>query len=203
MPQIRPLCPPRGGICHTIGEGDPVLEKDEQCTAAAERYYQPIYRYCLLQLGGDLSAADDCVQETFLRMLEKKDSLDFTGNIRSWLYSTAYRVIKEYRQQTRREQEMCPDDLDVELVSAEQESSGAEDAARLLRSLSDEEYRLLEAYYDSNHGSKAAVAREYGMTMPQLYKRIQTLRLRLLRRQSDESAAKNPAPDCTNKQKSD
>lgn len=194
---------PRGGTCYTIGEGDPVLEKDELCTAAAEKYYQPIYRYCLLQLGGNLSAADDCVQETFLRMLEKKDSLDFSGNIRSWLYSTAYRVIKEYRQQVRRESEMCPDDLDVELVSAEPESSGAEDAARLLSALSDEEYRLLEAYYDSSHGSKAAVAREYGLTMPQLYKRIQTLRLRLLRRQSDESDAKNPAPDCTNEQNSE
>jgi DNA-directed RNA polymerase specialized sigma24 family protein len=70
------------------------LDKNAQCNAAAKQYYQPLDRYCLLQLGGNLSAADDCVQETFLRMLEKKDTLDFTGNIRSWLYSTAYRVIK-------------------------------------------------------------------------------------------------------------
>ena len=53
---------------------DPVLDKDAQCSAAAEQYYQALYRYCLLQLGGDLTTADDCVQETFLRMLEKKDT---------------------------------------------------------------------------------------------------------------------------------
>ncbi len=159
------------------------MDKNAQCNAAAEQYYQPLYRYCLLQLGGNLSAADDCVQETFLRMLEKKDTLDFTGNIRSWLYSTAYRVIKEYRLQNRRETELFPGDNDIELVPAEEEHASAEEAARLLSTLSDEEYRLLEAYYDSGHGSKAAVAKEYGMTLAQLYKRIQTLRLRLMRRQ--------------------
>ena len=159
------------------------MDKNAQCNAAAERFYQPLYRYCLLQLGGNLSAADDCVQETFLRMVEKKDTLDFTGNIRSWLYSTAYRVIKEYRLQNRREMELCPGDQDIELVPAEQERTSAAEAERLLSTLTDEEYRLLEAYYDSGHGSKAAVAKEYGMTLAQLYKRIQTLRLRLMRRQ--------------------
>ncbi len=177
------------------------MDKDAQCNAAAEQYYQPLYRYCLLQLGGDLSAADDCVQETFLRMLEKKDTLDFTGNIRSWLYSTAYRVIKEYRLRNRREMELCPGDLDVEAVSAEQDTASAEEAAKLLSALSDEEYRLLEAYYDSEHGSKAAVAKEYGMTMAQLYKRVQTLRLRLLRRQPAVDEAEKQQSDCTNRQK--
>ena len=177
------------------------MDKNAQCNAAAEQYYQPLYRYCLLQLGGDLSAADDCVQETFLRMLEKKDTLDFTGNIRSWLYSTAYRVIKEYRLRNRREQELCPGDLDVELVAAEQNTAAAEDAAKLLSALSDEEYRLLEAYYDSGHGSKAAVAREYGMTMAQLYKRIQTLRLRLMRRQPAAEEPEKSHPDSASRQK--
>ena len=181
---------------------DPVLDKDAQCSAAAEQYYQALYRYCLLQLGGDLSAADDCVQETFLRMLEKKDTLDFSGNIRGWLYSTAYRVIKEHRLQKRRDLELCPDDQDVELVAAGQDTASAEEARRLLSSLSDEEYRLLEAYYDSDHGSKAAVAKKYGMTMAQLHKRVQTLRLRLMRRQpAEESAGKNRG-NCKNSRNS-
>ncbi len=174
------------------------MDKDTQCNAVAEQYYQPLYRYCLLQLGGDLSAADDCVQETFLRMLEKKDTLDFSGNIRSWLYSTAYRVIKEHRLQKRRDLELCPDDQDVELVAAEQDSASAEEARRLLSTLSDEEYRLLEAYYDSGHGSKTAVAKEYGMTVSQLYKRIQTLRLRLMRRQPAEESAMEKNGNCAN-----
>ena len=176
------------------------MDKNAQCNAAAEQYYQPLYRYCLLQLGGDLSAADDCVQETFLRMLEKKDSLDFTGNIRSWLYSTAYRVIKEHRLRNRREMELCPGDQDIELVAAEQDTASAEEAAKLLSALSDEEYRLLEAYYDSDHGSKSAVAKEYGMTMAQLYKRVQTLRLRLLRRQPAEGESEKSRADCASRQ---
>lgn len=178
------------------------MDKNAQCNAAAEQYYQPLYRYCLLQLGGDYSAADDCVQETFLRMLEKKDTLDFTGNIRSWLYSTAYRVIKEYRLRNRRETELCPGDLDVELIAAEQDTAAAEEAAELLSALSDEEYRFLEAYYDSDHGSKAAVAKEYGLTLAQLYKRVQTLRLRLQRRQPAEEENCDLHDDCVNRQKS-
>lgn len=162
------------------------LDKDAQCSAVAEQYYKPLLRYCLLQLGGDMFAADDCVQETFLRMLEKKDQLDFSGNIRSWLYSAASRVIKEHRLRIRRETELCCGDLDVDTVSAEDRSDSGDDAAALLSALTDEEYRLLEEYYDSEHGSKSAVAKKYGITLPQLYKRVQTLRLRLLRRQSDK-----------------
>jgi DNA-binding NtrC family response regulator len=97
--------------------------------------------------------------------------------------------------------ELCPGDLDVEAVSAEQDTASAEEAAKLLSALSDEEYRLLEAYYDSEHGSKAAVAKEYGMTMAQLYKRVQTLRLRLLRRQPAVDEAEKQQSDCTNRQK--
>ena len=128
----------------------------------------------------------DITLTRFLRMLEKKDQLDFSGNIRSWLYSAASRVIKEHRLRIRRETELCCGDLDVDTVSAEDRSGSGDDAAALLSALTDEEYRLLEEYYDSEHGSKSAVAKKYGITLPQLYKRVQTLRLRLLRRQSDK-----------------
>ena len=71
------------------------------CENAAEKYHQAIYRYCLGLLNGDVSAAEDCTQEVFLLLLEKKDSLDFDVNIRGWLYASANRIVKDYLKQER------------------------------------------------------------------------------------------------------
>lgn len=45
------------------------MNQDELCVIIAEKYYQPIYRYCYAKLNYDANAAQDCTQNVFLIMI--------------------------------------------------------------------------------------------------------------------------------------
>ncbi|WP_173385781.1 RNA polymerase sigma factor [Ruminococcus flavefaciens] len=60
-----------------------------------EKYYDEILLYCLSILG-DNQSAEDCVQEVFLLLYQKRKKLYLSAVIRSWLYKTAANIVKRH-----------------------------------------------------------------------------------------------------------
>ncbi len=71
----------------------------ERCKEIAKQYYANVYHYCLIRLSNPYDAAD-VTQNTFLFFQENAENL-CDNHILSWLYSVAYRKIKE------KERELC------------------------------------------------------------------------------------------------
>lgn len=68
----------------------------EKLREICEKYYSDVYRFSYHFILSE-EAAKDITQETFLLLSQKSDSL-FDENIKSWLFSTAYRIIKNHRK---------------------------------------------------------------------------------------------------------
>jgi len=81
-------------------------EPEDQTTgnsaAVFEQYRERIYRY-IVGLVHDSVEADDLLQETFLRVHRRLDSLKDPANLSVWLYRTATHVCYDrFRQASRR-----------------------------------------------------------------------------------------------------
>lgn len=149
------------------------MNQDDLCAMIAERYYQQIYRYCYAKLNYDTNAAQDCAQNVFLVLVQKKNRLRLDGNIRVWLYKTADRVIRNYWRKEKRYQEQIPID-EIELS----DTGGLPDqkSETPLDCLTAEESDLLTAYYDAAYGTRNKLAQQHGMTLPELYNEIARIR---------------------------
>lgn len=67
---------------------------DGYAFGALYRHYAPqLYEYCLRRLG-DRTAAEDCVSETFVRALERIDTLTYRGrDVGAWLRTIARNIV--------------------------------------------------------------------------------------------------------------
>lgn len=152
------------------------MNRKERCDQLIEDYYAEMLRYCRRLLNGDLSGAEDCTHEVFLRLLKKQSTLDLYGNIRGWLYAAADRVVKEYMRERMKMQAM----LQYDLTQIPDDTAAEEtQSERMLACLSDGERQLLLAYYGAENGSRMAVAAQYGMTPAQMYRKVHRLREKL------------------------
>ena len=153
------------------------MKKDTLCEEAAERYYRAIYLYCLQLLNQDVLAAEDCTQDVFALMIQKKDTLDFYQNIRGWLYATADRICKDYRKREMKRTSLITASLD-EITDIPDPDSPI-DSDTILDCLSDEEVQLLKEYYSEQYGVRMLLAEKCGMTHSQLGKKIYAIRQKL------------------------
>ena len=149
--------------------------RGEQVENITKQYYDSIKAYCHARLPDDFHGAEDCTQEVFLLLFEKRDTLDFSGNIRGWLYAAADRILQNYGRKQSRIRQM----LGFDLTEIEDRSAEPEFTAELFASLREDELELLRAYYGAGKGERRAVARKYGMTLAQLYKCVHTIREKL------------------------
>ncbi|MBQ9717977.1 MAG: sigma-70 family RNA polymerase sigma factor [Clostridia bacterium] len=141
-----------------------------------EQYYAEIYRYCYSMLNYNTEYAKDVAQEVFLTLIRKQKELDFSGNIRAWLYATAERLVKQKIRTERPYREAVPIN---EMELADSGGFGNDDKSELFDSLTEEEYQLLCAYYDAGHAGKSEVAERFGLTLPRLYDRIRQIKKKL------------------------
>ena len=151
--------------------------ENNPCADIIDKYYRIIYAYCFSQLNFSKFAADDCTQEVFLIMIKKQKKLDFSDNIKLWLYRTADNVIRSYRRKNFREADV---DIDELTIAVENDFEiKADSSAEILDRLSEDEKNLIEAYYSSDYGGKEKVAEHFGITLSQLYKRIHKIKQKL------------------------
>lgn len=142
-----------------------------------KKYYRAIYLYCLQLLNQDVLAAEDCTQDVFVLMIQKKDTLDFDQNIRGWLYAAADRICKDYRKREMKRTALITASLD-EITDIPDPNSPIEPDV-MLSCLSDDEVQLLREYYSEQYGERMLLAEKYDMTHSQLGKKIYTIRKKL------------------------
>ena len=142
-----------------------------------KQFYAEILRYCQNKLPNDIHGAEDCTQDVFLLLYQKRDEIDFNQNIRGWLYASADRIISNYQKKQSRILQM----LSVDLTKIEDRSSDSEQAftSQTFACLSEDELELLKAYYGANKGERQDIAKRYNLTLAQLYKKIHAIRNKL------------------------
>jgi RNA polymerase sigma-70 factor (ECF subfamily) len=74
---------------------------DDAFQRAAEELWTPVYRFALA-MTNDLAEADDVAQEAFVRLWDRRASVDWSKPILGWLLVTARRVsVDRFRRLTR------------------------------------------------------------------------------------------------------
>ena len=150
------------------------MDHKASCEEIVTLYYDSIKRYCHSRLPDDFHGAEDCTQEVFYIFIKKYDSSSSTEGIRVWLYKTADKVIRNY---LRREQKH--DHAALEEVTFSDDGGLAmitNDTP--LDILSEEERRLITAYYTAPD-SKKAIAKHFGLTLPALYMAVFRIKKKL------------------------
>lgn len=151
---------------------------DDIVNKVIEQYYQSIYNYCYAKLNFNHANAEDCTQEVFLILMKKYERLNLSDNVKIWLYRTADNVIKAYRRKNMvSDKTLDIDEIDI-VVNNDFEIV---DDNRIFDNISDEDYKLLEAYYSSEYGDKEEVASRFNLTIHNLYKRIHKIKSKLKR----------------------
>ena len=80
-----------------VADPDAVLvqwarQNPQAFTALYDRYFRPIYGYCLSQLH-DPEFAEDAASQTFLKALSALPHYQETGRFRSWLFAIAHNAV--------------------------------------------------------------------------------------------------------------
>lgn len=85
------------------------------CLASAHEWYteyaRMVRRYLLTRVG-DPQAADECLNETFLRAIARRNDFRCAGDgVRPWLFTIARNIAHDYRKKAWRRRETPVDDL--------------------------------------------------------------------------------------------
>ena len=157
------------------GEIGDFLIDYEVCEAIIEKYYSDIFKFCMNDLH-DKQAAEDCTQEVFLLLFQKREKLDFTEKLRSWLYDAALRICKNYRKKHNPNTvniddyaEQIPDTDKQMFLKEIYEVLGADDAEFYLE------------YSEADQGQRKKIAKKMGITVKALYRRADRIREKLMK----------------------
>ncbi len=83
-------------LCLLLARGD-----KQAFDALVGRYYASLYRFLIRALGNE-SAAEDLVQETFLRAYRARRRIRPTVSLRPWLFSIAVNLARDYFRRAAR-----------------------------------------------------------------------------------------------------
>jgi RNA polymerase sigma-70 factor (ECF subfamily) len=117
-----------------------VASGDASCLGTLfERHHKALYQFCL-QIVRQRALAEDVVQDTFMKVLNKAGTFRGDGSFKAWLFNIARNeALNQLRTASRRKTTPAdPATLDHELVdnrSAEQSASGCEAVAAVQRAL--------------------------------------------------------------------
>jgi len=108
---------------------------DQRVTDVVDRYQRPLLAYATRMLHGDAMAAQDAVQETFLRMC-REDHAKIASRLAAWLFSVCRtRVIDMQRTKQPRAVDAAEMAIPDPHPDAESIASDAEQADRLNRQI--------------------------------------------------------------------
>ena len=145
----------------------------EAFTALSDIYRAPLHRFLAAQTDNDQAAADDLLQEVWLRLWTRASSFEYDGTVRAWLFRIAANLAANYRRtRTRRRESSLIGEADTEndiargpeeiLFRAEQNASVRrlvaelpEDTRELLRLVHEEEQPLRDVAATSSASRKA------------------------------------------------
>ena len=153
--------------------------RDEASFRLLFRRHSPrLYRLALRLLGGDPSAAEDALQEAWLRAVRGLPAFRFESALRTWLSGIVINCCRETRRRTRAE-----DPLDADEMAASSSSPSARlDLERMVVGLADG-YREVLVLHDVMGYTHREIAErlgiEEGTSKSQLFLARRALRRRL------------------------
>jgi len=128
-----------------------VNEVDYEQTVSS--FYEPLYGFAY-SLSGNENDACELTQETFARLLARSSQLREGSKVKSWLFTTLYRVFLGWKSRERRLPHVEISSVEHELpsVAAELVDTMELDTVRAVLLEIDERYRLpLTLYYLEEH----------------------------------------------------
>ncbi len=168
------------GVLLAVGESAP---PDLDMTAISDTFWQSTYRQhapavlaFLCSRTGRRDLAEDLLQETFVRVIRAQDRLENLGTIRSYLFSTAHRLlINQFRRKrpvlfSELSSEAIVDRQDLDAVSPEETVDLNRAESRLRDVVESMSPALRTAFVSAvyEHKPYAEIARENGWTMGQV-----------------------------------
>ena len=120
---------------------------------AVSSFYEPLYGFAY-SLSGNENDACELTQETFARLLAKSSQLRDGAKVKSWLFTTLYRVFLGWKSREQRLPHVEISSVEHELpsVAAELVDTMELDTVRAVLLEIDERYRLpLTLYYLEEH----------------------------------------------------
>lgn len=78
----------------------------KEILALYEKYYEMIWRICLVRFG-NAHDAYDAAQETFIRLMNHNKSFHSEEHEKAWLIRTAINYCKDVMKSSRRKREIC------------------------------------------------------------------------------------------------
>ena len=152
-----------------------------RCHLAAWRLHKRELRAFLGNHAGSASAADDLLQEVFLRALRQGEAFCRLDHPRAWLFQVARHLLIDHGRLSR-PHDPLPDDLAGEMPAAEIDAPAVDGLTlclpRVLTELSAEDRQVL-TLCDLQGMRQQDYARQFGLTLPAVKSRIQRARRRL------------------------
>lgn len=168
---------------------------DDEFKDLVDAYYEGLYRFAL-SLSHNQDDASDLTQETFCRYATKGAQLRDRSKVRSWLFTTLYRLFLGWRRRETRLPHFEIDTVAHELPPTSPETMQAADAHTLLNMVRqlDERYRapLMLFYIEDFSYKEIAKVLEIptGTVMSRLSRAKAMLREMLAASSQDETSSK-------------
>lgn len=153
------------------------------CIAEAWNRHETELRRFLRHRTGEDAAADDLLQEVFLRVLRRQNGLCGIDNPRAWLFHVARNLLID-RLRLTKEQVDLPDDLAAEVEETPPPvDSLTQCLPRVLSELSPQDREAI-TLCDIEGMTQQDFARHIGLSLPAAKSRVQRARARLKVRMS-------------------
>lgn len=149
---------------------------NETCEMIIDKFYNDVYNFCLSRLK-NTHAAEDCTQEVFLMLFRKRGKLDFSEKFRSWLYSSADKICKNYMKKNKN---ITVDIDDYAEVIADNSVDDISISEEIYSILDKEDADLLLEYIESDFGQRKLIAERLGISLKALYGRMDRLRQKVI-----------------------
>lgn len=152
-----------------------MIDKDT-CSIIFQKYHNYVYEFCFKYLT-NIYVAEDCTQEVFMIMLKKKNKIDLSENLLSWLYETSKRVCKKYL--SKNSNKFADIDDYAEMISDTNASAEKPLSDEIYEFLDKEDADLLFEYINADCDERRKMAARMGITSNALCKRIMRIKCKV------------------------
>ncbi len=158
----------------------------EICGILFQKYHSYVYDFCFKYLK-NTHAAEDCTQEVFMIMLKKKNKINLSENLLSWLYETSKRVCKQYIR--KNPTKFADVDDYAEIISDVNASVEKSLSDEIYETLDKEEADLLFEYINADCDERRKMAESMGITSNALCKRIKRIKCKVQKHLTDDACS--------------
>lgn len=160
-----------------------MIDKDT-CGIIFQKYHNYVYEFCFKYLK-NIHAAEDCTQEVFMIMLKKKNKINLSENLLSWLYETSKRVCKKYL--SKNSAKFADIDDYTETISDTNASAEKSMSDEIYEFLEKENADLLFEYINADCDERRKIAERMGVTSNALCKRIRRIKCKVQEYLTDDT----------------